>query len=166
MSGLTHFDVIVAGSGPAGLVAACLAAASGFATAMVTGPRSDRPDPRTVALMVPSLAVLEAAGVWPGTLVQSAAPLRKLRLVDDTGALFSAPELVFSASEAGLDAFGWNIPLSLLKPALEQRAATLGVRFHEASVSAFSREDGILALALNDGPTIESRLVLAADGRN
>jgi 2-octaprenyl-6-methoxyphenol hydroxylase len=166
MSGLTHFDVIVAGSGPAGLVAACLAAASGFATAMVTGPRSDRPDPRTVALMVPSLAVLEAAGVWPGTLVQSAAPLRKLRLVDDTGALISAPELVFSASEAGLDAFGWNIPLSLLKPALEQRATALGVRFHEASVSDFSREDGIAALALDDGTTIRSRLILAADGRN
>jgi 2-octaprenyl-6-methoxyphenol hydroxylase len=166
MPGLPDFDVIVVGSGPAGLVAACLAAASDLKTAMVTGPRSDRPDPRTVALMVPSLAVLEAAGLWPGTLVQSAAPLRKLRLVDDTGALLSAPELVFSASEAGLEAFGWNIPLAVLKPALEQRSKALGVHFREASVSAFSREDGIAALALDDGTVIKSHLVLAADGRN
>jgi 2-octaprenyl-6-methoxyphenol hydroxylase len=166
MSGLADFDVTVVGSGPAGLVAACLATARGFATAMVTGPRSDRPDSRTVALMVPSLAVLETASLWPGMLVQSAAPLRKLRLIDDTGAFLSAPDLVFAASEAGLEAFGWNIPLAHLKPALEQRAKELGVHFREVSVSACSGRDGVAALALDDGAMIKSRLVLAADGRN
>ncbi|MGE3874894.1 MAG: FAD-dependent monooxygenase [Parvibaculaceae bacterium] len=159
-------DVIVAGAGPAGLVAACLAAVRGFAAAMVTGPESTRPDPRTVALMMPSLGVLETAGLWPGTLAGNAAPLRKLRLVDDTGALFSGPELVFSAREAGLDAFGWNIPLAVLKPALEERARSLGVRFHRASVSACSVRSGIAALALDDGGALSGRLVLAADGRN
>jgi len=166
MSEHADVDVIVAGAGPAGLVAACLAAARGFATAMVTGPESTRPDPRTVALMMPSLAVLEAAGLWPGTLIEIAAPLRKLRLVDDTGALFSGPDLVFSAREAGLEAFGWNIPLAVLKPALEERARTLGVRFHRASASACSVKGGIAFLALDDGTTLASRLVLAADGRH
>jgi 2-octaprenyl-6-methoxyphenol hydroxylase len=161
-----HADVIVAGAGPAGLLAACLAAGHGFTTAMVTGPESTRPDPRTVALMIPSLKVLEAAGLWPGKLIEIAAPLRKLRLVDDTGALFSAPELTFSAREAGLEAFGWNIPLAVLKPALEERARTLGVQFHRASVSSCAVEGAIAALALDDGSRLRSRLVLAADGRN
>jgi 2-octaprenyl-6-methoxyphenol hydroxylase len=166
MSDHADVDVIVAGAGPAGLVAACLAAARGFATAMVTGPESTRPDPRTVALMMPSLAVLEAAGLWPGTLIEIAAPLRKLRLVDDTGAMFSAPELVFSAREAGLEAFGWNIPLAVLKPALEERARSLGVLFHRASVSTCTVKGAIAVLALDDGGTFTGRLVLAADGRN
>ena len=166
MSDHADVDVIVAGAGPAGLVAACLAASQGFATAMVTGPESTRPDPRTVALMMPSLAVLEAAGSWPGLLIGNASPLRKLRLVDDTGAFVSAPELVFSAHELGLEAFGWNIPLAVLKPALEERAQALGVRFHRASVSSSTVSGGVATLSLDNGRKLSSRLVLAADGRN
>ncbi len=166
MSDHADVDVIVAGAGPAGLVAACLAAARGFTVALVTGPESTRPDPRTVALMMPSLGVLEAAGLWPGPLIGSAAPLRKLRLVDDTGAFVSAPELVFSARELGLEAFGWNIPLAILKPALEERARALGVKLHRASVSTSTVTGGVVTLTLDDGGTLTSRLVLAADGRN
>jgi 2-octaprenyl-6-methoxyphenol hydroxylase len=166
MSNQADFDVIVAGAGPAGLLAACLAASRGFATAMVTGPESARPDPRTVALMMPSLAVLEAGGLWPGTLMDMAAPLRKLRLVDDTGALFAAPELIFSARELGLEAFGWNIPLAVLKPALQERARSLGVQFHRASVSTSTATDANIALDLDDGRALVSRLVFAADGRH
>jgi 2-octaprenyl-6-methoxyphenol hydroxylase len=160
------FDVIVAGSGPAGLVAACLAATRGFTTAVITGPLNDRPDPRTVALMVPSLAVLEECGIWPAMLQEWAAPLRKLRLVDDTGALLSAPELVFSASELGLDAFGWNIPLARLKPALEARAHDLGVSFHADSALGFSADAEKAILSLSDGGTLAARIAMAADGRN
>lgn len=160
------FEVIVVGAGPAGLVAACLAAARGFSTALITGPLADRPDPRTVALMMPSLSVLEDCGLWPGTLKEATAPLRKLRLVDDTGSLLSAPELVFSARELGLDAFGWNIPLALLKPALEARARDQGVRFRGESVQAFSTDEGKAALTLSGGDTITTHLAIAADGRN
>lgn len=166
MSKPVDFDVIVAGAGPAGLAAACLAAARGFATALITGPRETRPDPRTVALMMPSLAVLEACGLWPGELREATAPLRKLRLVDDTGAPFAAPELVFSAREAGLDAFGWNIPLALLKPRLEARAGELGVRFLTASAAGCSTEADAATVALDDGTAFTAKLVLAADGRN
>jgi 2-octaprenyl-6-methoxyphenol hydroxylase len=160
------FDVIVAGSGPAGLVAACLAATHRFTTAMITGPLNDRPDPRTVALMMPSLAVLEECGIWPAMLQEWAAPLRKLRLVDDTGALLAAPELVFSASELGLDAFGWNIPLARLKPALEARARDLGVSFQADSVLSFSADAEKAMLSLSDGGTLAAKVAMAADGRH
>lgn len=166
MSKPVDFDVIVAGAGPAGLAAACLAAAQGFTTALITGPRETRPDPRTVALMMPSLGVLEACGLWPGELREATAPLRKLRLVDDTGAPFAAPELVFSAREAGLDAFGWNIPLALLKPRLEARADELGVRFLTASAAGYSAEADAATVALDDGTALTAKVILAADGRH
>jgi 2-octaprenyl-6-methoxyphenol hydroxylase len=160
------FEVSVVGAGPAGLVAACLAAAKGFATAMITGPQAERPDPRTVALMMPSLAVLEDCGLWPGSLKEMTAPLRKLRLIDDTGALISAPELSFAARELGLDAFGWNIPLAVLKPALEARANELGVQLIRDSVSNFIAQADKATISLSSGTALSCRLALAADGRN
>ena len=48
-----------------------------------------------------------------------------MRLVDDTGRLIRAPEVRFSSSEIGLDAFGYNIENHLLVGALEARAAEL-----------------------------------------
>ena len=160
------FDVAVVGAGPAGLVAACLAATQGFRTALITGPEPQRPDPRTVALMVPALTVLADCGLWPGTLKELAAPLRKLRLIDDTGALVSAPTLTFAARELGLDAFGWNIPLSVLKPALEARADALGVNIMRASVEGFASHAHHARLSLAGGTMLGAMLAIAADGRN
>ncbi len=160
------FDAMVVGAGPAGLVAGCLAAARGFRTAIVTGPSADRPDPRTVALMMPSLTVLADCGLWPGALKDMAAPLRRLRLIDDTGAFISAPELTFEAQELGLDAFGWNIPLAGLKPALEARALALGVQAFRDSLSDFTSATDKTTLSLEGGERLCARLALAADGRN
>ncbi len=80
--------------------------------------RLDFADPRTVALMRPSIRLLEHLGLWPGELRERTEPLRRLRLVDDTGAAIVAPAITFDPDEIGEEAFGWNFPLSLLIPAL------------------------------------------------
>src|SRR5439155_18020538 len=118
-----RFDAIVVGGGPAGLAAACLLAEAGAKTALISGTANDTADPRTIALMLPSLRLLTRLDLWPGALAEKSAPLRKLRLVDDTGSPFPAPELTFSAEEIGEDAFGWNIPLASLIPALTERVS-------------------------------------------
>ena len=51
-----------------------------------------------------------------------AAPLKIMRIVDDTGRLWRAPEVKFTADEIGLEAFGYNIENRHLVAALEQRA--------------------------------------------
>ena len=124
---MTDFDVIVAGAGPAGLAAACLLALDGRRVALVARAQGDANDPRTVALMQPSIRMLLHLGVWPGALKSATQPLNKLRLVDDTGSMFKAPTLTFDPVELGEDAFGWNFPLGLLIPALFSRARELGV---------------------------------------
>ena len=48
-----------------------------------------------------------------------------MRLVDDTGRLWRAPEVTFEAGEIELDAFGYNIENRHLVAALEQRARAL-----------------------------------------
>jgi 2-octaprenyl-6-methoxyphenol hydroxylase len=161
-----EFDVIVAGGGPAGLVAACLVAARGKRTALVTGSTPAGEDPRTVALMQPAIRLLENLGVFPGGLAAHVAPLRRLRLVDDTGSLISVPEVVFDSKELGSEPFGWNIPLSRLQPILHATAIEAGVVPFAVEVSDFRAESEQARICLSDGRTLSAPLVVAADGRD
>src|ERR1700684_2347399 len=115
-------EVAVVGGGPAGLVSAIALAASGADTLLVAPPAE--PDHRTTALLSSSVTALETLGAWQACLPH-AAPLKKLRIVDDTQRLFRAPEVFFDAAEIGLDAFGYNLENRYLLAALEARAAEL-----------------------------------------
>ena len=105
------------GGGPAGLTAAIALAGAGLATVLV-GKRPATPDNRTTALFAGSVTALETLGVWQLCAAQ-AAPLKIMRIVDDTGRLWRAPEVKFAADEIGLEAFGYNIENCHLVAALE-----------------------------------------------
>ena len=114
-------EVVVVGGGPAGLTAAIALAKAGVETALVTRAPSGT-DNRTTALLAGSVVALETLGVWERCAGQ-AAPLRIIRIVDDTGRLIRAPEAHFEASEIGLDAFGYNIENRFLLAELSARGA-------------------------------------------
>jgi len=156
--------VIVVGGGPAGLTAAITLASAGLATALV-GKRPARPDNRTTALFAGSITALETLGVWPLCAAQ-AAPLKTMRIVDDTGRLWRAPEVKFAADEIDLDAFGYNIENFHLVAALERRAAALPrLRMVEDQVRRVTPADDAVTVTLGSGERLHARLVVAADGR-
>ena len=161
---MTDFDVIVAGAGPAGLAAACLVAQNGKRAALIAGPAAA--DPRTVALMQPSIRLLSKLDLWPGTLRGQTAQLKRLRLVDDTGSTLRAPTITFDAAELGEEEFGWNIPLALLVPAFEARARELGVNIIAAEATGAEATASEIMVRLSTGEAVTGKLVLAADGRN
>ena len=132
------FDILVAGTGPAGLAAAALSARSGAKTICLTGPDTSS-DPRTVAIMQPGLRLLQALELWPGDLQTQSAPLKKLRLVDDTGGILAAPELTFDARETQEDAFGWNVPLKAMCPALRMKCEALPLDLKSRAISPLFR---------------------------
>lgn len=163
---MSDFDVIVTGAGPAGLSAACLLALDGRRVALVAKDQGDASDPRTVALMQPSIRLLMHLGLWPGQMKEATQPLRKLRLVDDTGSLFKAPTITFDPAELGEEAFGWNFPLGILIPALFDRARGLGVAFTGADAASVHTASDAVSVTTTDGQRLSARVAIAADGRN
>jgi len=158
------FDVAVVGAGPAGLAAALAIARQGVKVAVIA-PQTDATDNRTAALFTSSLQLLHSLGVWDDC-VASSEPLKAIRIVDDTGTLLRAPEVLFAASEVGLDVLGYNIPNSVLTQALRRQArAGDAITFYETSAAAIDIGGGSAALRLTDGTDLNVRLIVGADGR-
>jgi 2-octaprenyl-6-methoxyphenol hydroxylase len=164
MNNLSH-EVVIVGGGPAGLIAAIAIAGAGIETALVTGP-GPQTDHRTTALLTGSVAALAALGVW-SECRDAAAPLRAMRIVDDTRRLLRAPEVRFDSSEIGLDAFGYNIENRHLLAALEQRARSLpGLARLDDHAESIAVEDEHVAIRLQGGTRLKARLAVGADGRH
>lgn len=163
----THaMPILVAGTGPAGLIAALALAHHGHQVALA-GPkvRTDE-DRRTTALMGPSLAFLEKLGV-ADELAAAAAPLRTMRMIDATTRLVRAPTVSFRASEIGEDRFGLNIPNAHMNTVLEAAVARdpLIVR-HESLVTGWAPSADRMTALLDNGTSLDASLAIAADGRN
>src|SRR5271167_617180 len=126
-------EVLIAGAGLAGLTAAIAFAEAGF-DVVSCGADERMARGRTVAMLDRSIAYLESLGLWTA-IEPDAAPMRALRMIDDTGALFPPRPVEFHCSEIGLSAFGWNVENDRMSDALAQRAAaTTGVERIEFAV--------------------------------
>ena len=157
-------DILIAGTGPAGLVAALGFAHAGFKVVLV-GPPVPATDRRTTALMNPALAVLQRLGVLD-SLRDKAAPLRAMRIIDATRRLVRSPTVTFRASEIGEDQFGLNLPNAVLIPALaEAVAAQPAIDWRKTVVSNWHLGADRATATLEDGGTISAALAVAADGR-
>ncbi len=159
-----NVEVLIAGTGPAGLLSALGLAQAGFAV-VIAGPRPAQEDRRTTTLMRPALACLDRLGVLERVVAQSA-PLSVMRIVDATRRLVRSPVVSFRASEIGEEYFGLNMPNTVLAGAL---TAALGeqpaIRWFEAQVTGWEVGDQSVAVSLSTGERVEAALAVAADGR-
>ncbi len=175
MSARMTVSALVIGGGPAGLAAALALAKSGVALALAApvhrpsyqsgGAGIDR---RTAALFGGSIALLKNLGVWDDVASKSQ-PLSAIRIIDDTGGLLRAPEVTFRAAEAGLDAFGYNVPNAVLVEALRVKLAEAGSIIQIVDTEAVERleiGEHTVQVTTREGVVIEAQLIAAADGRN
>ena len=152
------------GGGPAGLIAAIALAREGVQTTLLA-PKPPHTDHRTTALLGSSVDILKNLGLW--TLIErTAAPLRKLRLVDGTRRLIRTPEVLFEATEIGLDAFGYNIANDALLSVLRTNLDSPRLHVIEQTAKSVSIDEDLAHVTLADGNSLGARLIVAADGRN
>ena len=162
-------DAVVIGAGPAGLTAALALRAVGIEV-VIAAPAYDRTraeaDRRTTALLPSSVELLKNLGVWQNCEHRSAA-LEGVRIVDDSGGLVRAPEVLFKAQELGLPNFGGNVGNAVLSAALYARASTadgLGWLPTSAVVKVEPAQKAV-KIELAEGRAIKAALAVAADGR-
>lgn len=165
-------DVAVIGAGPAGLCAALAIAHTRLNTVLIAAPHrpaGDKPDNRTAALFNPSINLLRNLGAWETQFLNpiNCAPLTGIRLIDDTGGLFRAPEVNFQAAEIGEPAFGYNVPQEPLIEALRNSATRLtNLEIIETQgAREISPSNEKITIRTAEGETIDASLVVAADGR-
>ena len=167
-------DILISGGGVAGLAAAAAFGSAGFSVvcvdpiAPVTEAQAKGADMRTTAILNPSVAVLQAGGLWD-RLSPHAAPLQIMRIVD-AGGPEPEPRIVkdFDAADISDGPFGWNLPNWLLRREMTARLAELpcvDFRPGVATQSVFTRE-GEARVGLSDGTRVRTRLIVAADGRD
>lgn len=160
-----RFDVAIVGAGAVGLVAALAFARAGLRTCLV-GPHSPARDGRTAALLQGSLALIDTLGLGR-ELEAISAPLRTLRIVDDTTSLFRPPPVAFRAAEIGLELFGRNVEnaalVDLLAEAVHRQS---GLTWRQNIAGEATASERGVSLALPDGWASEASLLVAADGRS
>jgi 2-octaprenyl-6-methoxyphenol hydroxylase len=156
--------ILVAGSGPAGLIAALGFADAGFEVTLV-GPEAGGGDGRTTALMSPALKLLDRLRVLDA-LRPLAAPLRVMRIIDATKRLIRSPVVTFRASEIDEEQFGLNLPNSALNPALAKAVDRHpAIEWRKTLVDAWHLDTDQACAVLTDGSEVGAPLAVAADGR-
>lgn len=162
---MTDAEILVVGTGPAGLLSALALADAGFGIVLV-GPEPRMDDRRTTALMSPALGLIERTGVL-GKVKAHAAPLKIIRIVDATSRLVRSAPVTFHASEVGQDFFGLNIPnKDLLETSIDAVRTHGAIEWLNTTVERWQIDDSNAAATLADGTSISAKLVIAADGRN
>ena len=157
-------DILIAGAGAAGLTTAIALGELGFSVT-VAGGLDIRRNGRTVALFEASLRLYRALGLWE-RLEPLSMPLRRIRLVDDTGSLFRMPPVELEAAEIGLTAFGANIENAALVEALAAIARqTPGITLMEGMLGDYATHGDAVAGRLSTGETLSAALLVGADGR-
>ncbi len=167
-----NYDVVVAGAGPAGLVAGLLVARSGLKVAIIDPLFSSKSslkahtDARTVALMQGAVRLLKHLDIWRHC-EKPAAPLWRMQLIDHTQRFLKAPTVTFDAHELGANPFAWNVPLGLLNQCLQKSAGEIenldliGARIEKITTGASNVE---LIMEPQTSP-VSASCVIAADGR-
>lgn len=159
-------DVTVVGAGVVGAAAALALARSGQRVTLLDAApppvwSASQPDLRVYALAPDNAALLHTLGVWPQVLARRAQPYRRMRVWDAAG----GGELCWDADALARHELGWIVENALLADCLWRAAEAAGVDVRApVNVTGLEVRQDAARLLLEDGQTLDSALVLAADG--
>jgi 2-octaprenyl-6-methoxyphenol hydroxylase len=166
-----QLDVLVAGAGYVGLAVAVAirSARPGMAVAVVDAAPAGvwKRDGRASAIAAAASRMLGQLGVWD-EIAPEAQAMTDMIVTDSRTADPMRPVfLTFDGEVAPGEPFAHMVANVALNGALRRRAAEFGIDMIEGvAVSGFGPEGGCLTVHLADGVSLETRLLVAADGVN
>ncbi|MBA8836821.1 ubiquinone biosynthesis hydroxylase [Ochrobactrum sp. RH2CCR150] len=165
----SNTDLLIAGGGYVGLVTAVAvkSAAPHLSVTVVDGAPAGawRTDPRASSIAAAASRMLDKLGCWQEILPE-AQPITEMVITDSRVSDPVRPVfLTFSGDVDPGEPFAHMVENRVLNTALHNKADALGITFLEAtSVNGFETKPETVAVSLSDGNTIETRLLIAADG--
>jgi len=163
-----HTDIAIIGAGPVGLCFARALAGSGLSvTVLEKQPLSALETPafdgREIALTHASHAQLQTLDIWPRIPAEEISPLRDARILNGP----SSFALTITAHDGRAAQLGWLVPNHLIRKAAFETVAECGhIKLRTGvSVSAIQQAQDHAQVQLDDGNTLQARLVVAADSR-
>ena len=161
------YDIVIVGAGLIGLSTAALFAKS-FPKAnillldrsskdMLSNPNADG---RTTAISLGSKMFYEDHGLWDGNLF-------KAEKISDIVITRGFQKIHYDSELVNEDAMGYNVDNSLMKKHLYNKNIEFGVEIiSEVECIDISSDSDRCTLKLSDGKEINSKLLLACDGKN
>jgi 2-octaprenyl-6-methoxyphenol hydroxylase len=164
--------ICIIGAGPVGATLAATLATAGLPVAVVDAaplPPMELAgfDGRAYAIALTSMRLLDAAGVWPH-LPTPPCPIEAIHVADGApGRPASTLDLRWRAEEVGKEPFGYMVEARALRVALNARLPGMpGLAVFAPAQAAVERRPEGATVRLSTGEVFETRLVVAAEGRN
>ncbi len=159
-------DITVIGGGLAGLTQTLLLAQADIPTVCIE-PNPMPTDERTTAISYGSMKLLERAAIWDD-LKPFACPIHDIQILDANSPVlldFNAQDI--SDQTDGSNSFGWIIENKYLRKTLIDHLTTYSTANIKTGtmVNGFEKQDKTIIVSLDNTQTIETKLVIGADGR-
>ena len=162
-------DIIIAGAGYVGLATAVALKSSArhLGIAVIDAAPKDvwRNDTRASAVAAAASRMLDRLGCWE-EIVAEAQPITEMIITDSRTADPVRPVfLTFNGEVEPGEPFAHMVENRVLNASLRKKAEELGISLIEsAPVDGFEHGDAHLAVHYADGKTLDTRLLIAADG--
>lgn len=161
-----RYDVVVVGGGMVGAALGCGLGNSGLRVAVIEdappAPFSpEQPhDLRVSAISIASASIIKTVGAWNGILSRRCCPFRRMRVWEDKG------DVEFRSEDINEPLLGYIVENRITQLALLDRLAEFpNIDFIcPARTTVIDYQAGGSSVQLEDGRTIEGRLLVAADG--
>ena len=169
------FDIVIVGAGAVGSAAACLLAQishqgqSPLKIALIESQptpifTAEKVDPRVAALTEKTRSIFQQLGIWDAVKAKRAAAYRAMNVWDAEG----TGRITFDCRQVQQPNLGHIVEnTALVSSLIEHIEQQPNIElFCQSTITDYSVDDDALSISLDNGQTVTTQLLIAADGAN